>query len=235
MKKAKIIFATLAFVCVLFFYPHFGERAKAVDLPYVVVGKDLWLLEKTNGQRLFLLPESYYARIDNIDDTFYYITFNGVSGKVEKELASTIGYHTEADGTMQELRIDSRYSIFTEIKLKSSMEGSSVDIPVPVDGSLIFIGKYALSEDWYYVKYDNSYGYIKAEFTNKPKLEINTFIPKVKPAEITEEPVGESEEPMEGKLVKILIITGLSVVLMIILICLRSPGRKNKRRFYYEE
>ncbi len=235
MKKAIIVFTALAFVCVLFFYPVFAECANAVDLPYVVIGKELWLLEKTSGQRLFLLPESYYARIDNIDDTFYYVTFNGVSGKVEKELASTVGYHTEADGTMQELRIDSRYSIFTEIKLKSSLEGSSVDIPVPVDGSLIFIGKYPMSEDWYYVKHDNRYGYIKAEFTSKPDLAINTFIPKVKPAEFVEEPPATQEEPMEGKLIKILIITGLSVVLLITLIVLLSPGKKNKHRFYYEE
>ncbi len=235
MKMAKIFFATLAFVCVLFLYPDFGGYANAVDLPYVVIGKDLWLLEKTSGQRLFLLPESYYARIDNIDDTFYYVTFNGVSGKVEKELASTIGYHTEADGTMQELRIDSRYSIFTEIKLKSSMEGSSVDIPVPVEGSLIFIGKYPLSEDWYYVKYDNRYGYIKAEFTNKPKLEINTFIPKVKPAEIEDGNGNVTEPTSDNKLIKILVITGLSVVLLIILIVLFRPGKKNRHRFYYEE
>lgn len=235
MKRALIFLIGLFVLTLTVSMPIKTYDAKAVDLPYVVVGKDLWLLSKSSGQRLFLLPESYYARIDNIDDTFYYVTFNGVSGKVEKNLASTIGYHTEADGTMQELRIDSKYSIFTEIKLKSTMEGSSTDIPVPVDGSLIFIGKYLLTEEWYYVKYDNHYGYIKAEFTNKPTLSINAFIPAVKPMAIGGDEGTVEKEVENNRVVKVLVITGLSVVLIIILVVLFRPGKNNKHRYYYEE
>lgn len=234
MKKALIILIGLIVLTNIFCIPIELEGASAIDLPYVVIGKDLWLLNKNSGQRLFLLPESYYARIDNIDDTFYYITFNGVNGKVEKNLASTIGYHTEADGTMQELRVDAKYSMFTEIKLKSTMEGVSSDIPVPVDGSLIFIGKYPLTEEWYYVKYDTNYGYIKAEFTNKSSLILNDFIPVIKPIDISGEET--IEKPVSNnRVVKILVITGLSVVLIIILVVLFRPSKNNKHRYYYEE
>lgn len=218
----------------IFCIPIVPTCAQSVDTPYVVVGEQLWLLSKDSGQKLFLLPESYYAKIDNIDENYYYVTFNGVSGKVEKAGTSTIGYHTEAEGTLQELRVDTKYSIFTQIKLKSSMEGASSDIPVPVDGSLIFIGKYLAAEDWYYVKYDNLYGYIKAEFTNKKTLEISIFIPAVKPID----PSGGStidNEDQNNKVIKILVITGLSVVLIIILVVLFRPTKSNKHRYYYEE
>lgn len=232
MKRALIligIFVLTGIFCI----PIMSDCAQSVDIPYVVIGTETWMLSKDSGQKLFLLPHSYYAKIDNIDENYYYVSFNGVGGKVEKNNVSTVGYHTEAEGTLQELKVDAKYSIFTEIKLKSSMEGASNDIPVPVDGSLIFIGKYPLAEEWYYVKYDNLYGYIKAEFTNKTSITINDFIPAVKPVEPISD--GIIEEDDNNKVIKILVITGLSVVLITILIVLFRPTKSNKHRYYYED
>lgn len=205
----------------------------AVDLPYVVIGEDVWLMNKETGGKLFLLPETYYARVDNLDENFYYVTFNGVAGKVERNSVSSIGYHTEATGTMQELRIDSKYSIFTEIKLKTSMEGGSEEVPVPVNGSFVFLGKYPLTDMWYYVRYNEVCGYIRAEFTTVPEITIPAFVPQEKPSEIP--PAEETEQPKNNNLVKILVITGLSVALVVLLVLLFRPKKKGVNKYYYED
>ena len=48
----------------------------AQDTPFVVIEKDVWLLRE-DGERLFLLPETYYAPLVGIDETYYEVTFNG--------------------------------------------------------------------------------------------------------------------------------------------------------------
>lgn len=210
-----------------------GVFAHAVDFPYVVIGGDIWLLDKDDGRKLFLLPETYYARVDNLDESFYYVTFNGVGGKVNRNSVSSIGYHTDAAGTMQELRIDPKYSFFTEIKLKSTMDGNAEDIHVPVEGSLVFLGKYPSSDMWYYVRYNEVCGYIKAEFTTSPDITIPAFVPEEKPADAP--PPSEEETPEDNNLVKILVITGLSVALIVLLILLFRPKKKGANKYYYED
>ena len=139
--------------------PNFAVTAYAVDNPYVVIGNNIWLLDRTNGQRIIILPETYYARVDNMDGEYYYVTFNGVAGKVERNSVSLIGYHTEATGTMQEIRIDPKYSYFTEIKLRDSLDGTGEEILVPTDASLVFLGEYPTEADeWYYVGYNGNNG-----------------------------------------------------------------------------
>ncbi len=214
-----------------------APTAFAVDIPYVVIGENVWLLDVESGSRLFLLPETYYAKISDLDENFYYVTFNGVSGKIEKSLVSSIGYHTEAPGSMQEIKIDSKYAIFTEIKLKSTMDGNSEDIPVPVDGSFIFLGKYPLTEMWYYIRYNEICGYVKADFTTNPDLTIPNFVPEEKPAEPTETPAEETTEvpPEESNLIKILVITGLGVALIVLLVIIFRPRKKGVNKYYYED
>lgn len=212
-----------------------APTACAVDLPYVVIGENIWLLNIDNGNKLFLLPETYYARVDNLDEYYYYVTFNGVSGKVARSSVSPIGYHTEATGTMQEVKIDSKYSDFTEIKLKSAMEGASEDLPVPVGESFIFLGKYPSNEMWYYVKCNDVYGYLRAEFTTTPDITISDFVPEEKPSDEIEEPTVESDGGGNAKIVKILVITGLSVALVILLILIFRPRKKGVNKYYYED
>ena len=207
--------------------------AYAVDKPYVVIGESIWLLDRSTGQRIFLLPETYYARVDDIDGEYYYVTFNGVAGKVDRSLVSSIGYHTEATGTMQEIRIDQKYSYFTEIKLKSSLDGTGEEILVPTDASLVFLGKYPTdSELWYYVGYNGSCGYVKAEFTSVKDIVIVPFVPEEKPAEYTPE---EPKKKDNAELVKILIITGLSVSVAVLLIIIFHPRKKGVNKYYYED
>lgn len=213
------------------------NTAYALDFPYIVIDGEVWLLDKTTGNRIFLLPESYYAKIDNIDDSYYYVTFNGVNGKVDKTKVSSVGYHTTATDTILDLQIGEKYRIFTGIKLKSTMDSSGTDIEVPTNESLIFLGKYPSSDMWYYVKYNEVCGYIRAEFTTQPSLVIPAFVPEEKP--LTDG--GETPAPDDGKikptpdLIKILVISGLCVGLAIIIILVFRPHKNKNNRYYYEE
>lgn len=195
----------------------------------------MWLLRSDTGSRLFLLPETYYARVENLDEEFYYVTFNGIGGKVERSTVSSIGYHTEATGTICELRLDPKFSYFTEIRLKGSMDGGSADATAPVSGSFLFLGKYPTDSDlWYYVRYNDVCGYLKAEFTTSPDLYIAPFVPEPKP-ETDEEPIEVIEEKNDGRLVKILVISGASVAAVVLLVVLFRPRKKGAHRYYYED
>lgn len=209
----------------------------ALSTPHIIIEGEVWLLDKNKGSRLFLLPDTYYAKIDNMDDNFYYITFNGVSGKVEKTLVSTVGYHTQAAGTMKEIKIHPQFNDFVSIALKSSMDASAEDIILPVDESFIFLGEYPLSEMWYCVRYNESIGYIKASRTTIPEMVIPAFVPETiqggsPPA--VEKPEKESfiKDPA---FLRIIIIIGLSIPAVILIFLLFKPQKPKRQRYYYEE
>ena len=234
MKRRFIFYLAATVLFFVLFTPTGAKTAYALDFPYIVIGDNVWLLDRTSGNRLFLLPSTYYARVDDIDEEYYYVTFNGVSGKVDRMSVSTIGYHTEAAGTMREIRIDLKYSYFTEIKLKSSLDGG-VDYPVPVSASLVFLGKYPTDTDlWYYVKYNEYCGYVKAEFTSDPDITIAPFVPEEKPGIPDAEPTG-SDKKDNSDLIKILVITGLSVAMIVLLIIIFRPRKKGVNKYYYED
>lgn len=235
MKKI-IIFIIIVLFGVSYAISPFAV-AHAVDIPYIIISGEVWLLDITTGNRIFVLPETYYARIDNLDSNYYYVTFNGVSGKVEKVTVSTVGYHTTATGTIQDIQIAEKYHTFTEIKIKTAMDGGGTDIEVPTSESLIFLGKYPSTDMWYYVKYNESCGYIRAEFTNQPNMVISKFIPEEKPKsdENGNNPNGNSKTKLNPDLIKILIISGLCFVLIIIIILIFRPNKNRKNRYYYEE
>jgi hypothetical protein len=213
------------------------NTAYALDFPYIVIEGEVWLLDRTTGNRIFLLPESYYAKIENIDDSYYYVTFNGVNGKVDKTKVSSIGYHTTAAGTIMDLQIGEKYRIFTGIKLKTTMDSSGTDIEVPTNESLIFLGKYPSTDIWYYVKYNEVCGYIRAEFTTQPNLVIPAFVPEIKPLdENVETPKNDDEKiKVTPDLVKILVISGLCIGLAVIIILVFRPHKNKNNRYYYEE
>lgn len=110
----------------------------ATGTPHVVVSGEVWLLDE-NGVKLFLLPDTYYARINNLDDGYYYITFNGVSGKVSKNVVSTTGYHATAKGTTAELQVNKDYVEFVSINLKAEPTLSATNVvAMPVTDSFHF-------------------------------------------------------------------------------------------------
>lgn len=237
MKKIVIVFV-LILINLSLITPF--ATAYAVDFPYIVIDGEVWLLNVTSGNRIFQLPDTYYAKIDNLDDNYYYVTFNGISGKVEKTLVSTIGYHTTATGTIQDLQVGEKYRVFTGIKLKSTMDSGGTDIEVPTSGSLIFLGKYQSTDLWYYVQYNEVYGYIRAEFTNQPNITIPKFVPEEEPVTVdgddnTDDNTETESGLMSTDLTKILIISGLSLVLVILIIIIFRPNKNKKNRYYYEE
>ena len=219
----------------------FAVTAEAAGTPHVVVDGDVWLSD-ADGVRLFMLPDTYYARINNLDENYYYITFNGVSGKVNKNEVSTVGYHTQASGTLRDLIIAEEYSEFTAINLKSSPDiGAGNSAEVPVDATLTFIGKYPTSAGmWYYVKYEQFYGYIRAERTSMPDLEIPAFVPEAEPEDTTASaPPSDNDEggvltALESRELQIVIIVGLAIPAVAIIILLFRP-KAGKRDKYYED
>lgn len=206
--------------------------AMGADMPYVVIGEEVWLYDSDSGKKLFILPTTYYAAVENMDDEYYYVAFNGVTGKVLRDSVSVIGYHGVAPSTVQEIKIDTKYNIFTEIKLKSTLEGKSDEYAVPTNDSMYFLGKYPSDDMWYYVKYNENCGYVKAEYTSQPEIYIADFVPEKKeePSEPADEPVPDDS----GSLAQILVITGVCVAVVAVIIIIFLPKKKGSR-YYYED
>ena len=215
--------------------------AEAAGTPHIVVDGDVWLSD-ADGVRLFMLPNTYYARINNLDENYYYVTFNGVSGKVNKNEVSTVGYHAQATGTMRDLTIAEEFSEFTAINLKTAPDlGASNSVEVPVSATLTFIGAYPSTAGmWYYVKYEQFYGYVRAERTGMPELSIPDFVPEPEPedAETAAPPATEDEggvlTALESRELQIIIIVGLAIPAVAIIILLFRP-KAGKRDKYYED
>lgn len=233
----KLLPAIIFAFCMLCSIPLL-QSASALTTPHIIIDGEVWLLDTDNGNRLFLLPDTYYAKIDTLDENFYYITFNGISGKVEKSSVSTVGYHAQAAGTMQEINIHPQYSDFVSIALKSSMDSSAEDIIIPVDESFIFLGEYPLSEMWYFVRYNESVGYIKASRTTIPEMELPPFVPET----VAGEDPPDIDPPSKDKnffkdpsFLRIIIIIGLSIPAVVLIFLLFKPQKPKRHRYYYEE
>jgi len=205
----------------------------AQDTPYVVIGKDVWLL-KEDGERLFLLPETYYAPLIGIDENNYEVTFNGVAGKIPKSSVSVTGYHQEATGTEQTLHISEKYSSFTALRIRSAPGGPiEEDAPVvPTGEPFTYLGVYPTAEgEWYYVCYGDRYGYVFADFCDK-KIDLQPFVPEEKQTENVPEEL--PEEKKEDDLLKVLVIAGVAVTIVILLVVVLIPRKGKKTRYYYE-
>ncbi len=206
--------------------------AQAVSTPYAVIGDDVWMLAES-GEKLFLLPKTYYARIDKMDETYYYVTFNGVSGKVPKTSVSVVGYDKAVKDTQTIIRVAPEYSVFTEIKLKTSLEsGESETLTAPTGEALTYAGTYKQGETvWYYVSYAGNYGYIQNIYTDTPEMSFAEFLPE----KDEEKPKEEEEEKKEEQpeLVKVLVISGVCAAVLILIIILFLPRKNKKHKYYY--
>ncbi|NLO64234.1 MAG: SH3 domain-containing protein [Clostridiales bacterium] len=237
MKKALLI-ACLMMFSLFAILPGLPAQA-SVGTPHIVVSGEVWLLDE-NGNRLFLLPDTYYARINNLDDAYYYITFNGVSGKVSKNVVTTTGYHTTAKGTLAELRVSEAFIEFVSINLKASPGITAENVvALPVTESFTFLGEYPTSEGvWYYVKYNQHYGYIRSDRTNIPDMNIEAFVPEPAPSEPTQEtpepekPIKELINGLEGNTLRIIVIVALAIPALIIIFILFRPSKGRKEKYY---
>ena len=211
----------------------------ATDTPHIVVDGEVWLLNEM-GEKIFLLPDSYYARINNLDDAYYYVTFNGVSGKVSKNVVGTTGYHTAATGTMCQLSIAPEYAEFAAIKLKCRPDLSASDVvEIPVEQPFTFLGEHPAADAvWYYVQYNQYYGYLKADRTTMPETDFPVFVPEEIPQEVVDptDPAVEETDPPSGldrRDLRIIVIVGLAVPAVAVIFLLFRP--KGKRKRFYDE
>ena len=206
--------------------------------PHIVATSDVWLYDD-RGEKLFQMPSTYYARINNLDENYYYVTFNGVACKVNKNVVSAVGYHTTALGTMQEITFNSAYSDFTAINLKLHPDiGAENGVTIPNGETFTFIGSYPTDTDlWYYIKYGENYGYLRAERTSMVKPNIETFTPEPEPStetfeETTEDTKKDIIDNLGNTELKIIIIVGLAIPAVAIVILLFRPSRKKKDEYY---
>jgi len=217
-----------------------GETAYAgTGTPHIIISGDVWLLDEMSGEKLFLLPDTYFARInDSFDAEYYYVTFNGVSGKISRNLVSATGYHTTAKGTGVDMRVsDETYSKYGSIRLRSAPSYAAKEITqIPVENGFYFVGKYPTDSGiWYYINYSGVYGYIESEITNQPVLNIEDFIPESAP--VTNTPTdnpdtdGNIFSGIKGSELRIIIIIGLSVPAVLMLFLLFRPSKSRK---YYD-
>lgn len=240
MKKA-LLFIILLGLFSLSLYSPFEAFANEVSTPHIKVAGDVWLLHN-DGSRLFLLPNTYYAKIDNLDETYYYVTFNGVSGKVLKTQVSTVGYHEKALGTLRDLQISDVYAEFDSINIKSKPDLSSANVvSMPIRDSFTFIGKYQTDTDlWYYIRYEQYLGYVKADRTTQPNMHFDKFVPAEK---ALDQPSGgetkgsKRTSVFEGfnaneNVLKIVIIVGLTIPALLIIFLLFKPSKYNNSHYY---
>ncbi|MBQ8178585.1 MAG: hypothetical protein IJ033_05250 [Clostridia bacterium] len=211
-----------------------GVAQGATDTPHVVCHADTWLYTDS-GEKLFIIPKSYYARINNLDDNFYYVTFNGVAGKLKKGEVSALGYHTIASGTAVDIGIAEKYSDFSFIQLKKHPDTGALTITEVAYGeSFSYLGSYPTDsgELWYMVKYKDFLGYIRAERTTLPEITIPTFVPEVNDVETSVESTPQGEESgnilsdLDSTELKIIIIVGMAVPAIAVIVLLFKPFRK---------
>lgn len=238
----KFCFAILCLMLLMPIMSGFGKQAfAATSTPHIVISGEVWLLDES-GAKLFVLPDTYYARINNLDDAYYYITFNGISGKVSKNVVSTTGYHTTAKGTTTELQVNRDYAEFTSINLKAepSLAAASTAV-LPITDSFTFLGEYPTAEGvWYYVKYNQYFGYIRRERTNIPKMDISAFVPETAPqsppdntnANPDEKPISGLISGLEGNTLRIIVIVALAIPAVIIIFILFRPTKGKKEKYY---
>ena len=220
----------ITFIMLILTFSLPSHIAKAENsIPHVACYADTWLLDE-NEERLFIIPSSYYARINNLDDNYYYVTFNGVAGKIKKNEVSTLGYHAVAKGTSVDLYTNEEFSDFSHIQLKQHpQKGADCILTIPFGDSYTYLGTYPTEsgEKWYFVKYNGINGYVLASRTNAPDLAIETFVPEILTPE--ESPTDE-EDTLSGGIdsleMKIIIIVGLIVPALAIVVLLFKPHRK---------
>lgn len=232
MKKSIVAIVIAFFLC---FFAYAPTKAYAVSTPYAVIGEDVWMMNE-EGNKLFLLPATFYAKIERMDDNYYYIVFNGVSGKIPKGSVSVVGYDKPVKDTQKIIRIAETYSVFTELKMKTVIAGEGAEeIAVPTTEPLTYVGSYKLGEQvWYYVSYAGMYGYVLNTYTDTPVMGTETFVPEKEPE--TEEEKDDSfteEKKEEPNLVKILVISGVSAAALILVIILFLPRKNKKHKYYY--
>ncbi len=210
-----------------------GVALGTADTPHVVCHAEVWMYSD-EGEKLFKIPATYYARINNLDDNFYYVTFNGVAGKLKKGEVSAIGYHTVATGTTVELGISEKYSDFSSIQLKKHPDlGASNVCEIAYGENFSYLGSYPTDggELWYMVKYKDFSGYVRAERTTEQNIVVPPFEPQLSDTEASASP---SEESTEGSIVsdldstelKIIIIVGLTLPALAIVILLFKPFKR---------
>lgn len=199
-------------IILLFFTPFptlvaYGTNAT----PHVVIDDSVWLYDE-KGDKIFLLPESYYARINNLDEVYYYVTFNGVAGKVKKNEVRAIGYEFTATGTQTDLNVANEYTDFSGIQMKKSPDSKGENtLVIPTNATFTFLGVYPTEsgETWYYVRYENSLGYVRDKWVTEVK--ISPFTPEIATSSTPQES-GEIEETELSNEVKIIVVVGLVVV-----------------------
>lgn len=242
MKKSVCIVVLSAIIAFAVFALPNGQPAEAASTPHIVVSGDVWLLSD-NGEKLFLLPDTYYARINNLDENYYYVTFNGVNGKVTKTTVSTVGYHATATGTSRDMTISGDYSEFVAINLKKAPDvGAENTCQVPLGETITYLGSYPTDGAlWYYASFNGSYGYVRAERTTMKTPSIPAFTPEILPEEPTAEPAEQDKtllDKLDDKDLKIVIIVGLAIPALAVVFLLFRPvvaRKRNKKETYYDD
>lgn len=171
MKNFKKLFV-ICFICfaiTLSFY-HLGETVKTnaeKDIYALIKSKNCLLLNE-NQSPIFLLPQSYYVKIlDKIND-YYYVEFKDVNGYVlikDVELTSTpknpypkdFTFNLKAPSHLYSSPINNSKLMTLNESIKLNYLGSIVGESLEEYGGNI----------WYYVKCENenTYGYVYAPYT----------------------------------------------------------------------
>jgi hypothetical protein len=217
--------------------------ACAVDVPHAIIGDGTWLLNN-EGAKIFLMPAGYYAKILSMDENYYYVIFNGVNGKISRSNTSVVGYNLIAKGTSEALCIDDEYFDFDSIFLKKNPITSSENVTlIPTTDGFIFLGEYPQDDKalWYYIKYNQFYGYIKSTRTNKSTITYDKFVPDGVNEAISPEsnnapiPDGNSKDKktnFKENAVRAAIVIGLVIPTGFVVILIFRSGKTRK---YYDE
>ncbi len=241
----KVLFALLIIILVVLTTS--STFSAVATKPHVVVGESVWLYD-SSGQKLFLLPPTYYAEITSMDDYYYYVTFNGISGRVKKEDVTTTGYHAVAKGTMRELKVSSDYAEFSSILLKKTPDLSAQDVSnIPVSATFSYLGSFPVDDQiWYAVKWEQYFGYLRATRTNTPTMVIEDFVPEALPQEPDEpqeeeEPTNppsiesngenlvETPDESQDNTLKIILIIGLIIPAVLIIFLIFKPQSRSSK------
>ena len=143
-------------------------RTNAEKIIYGTIVSDDCLLYDENYSPIILLPKSYYVKIENKIDDYYFVSYKDICGYV---MADKIELTSTPEKPYQD---DFVFNLKDDGKLYKSCTTKSSAIDITKNINLVYVGSIVGENTiefggniWYYVKIENQniYGYVYSYYT----------------------------------------------------------------------
>jgi hypothetical protein len=187
------------------------------------------------SDRLFILPLSYYVKIIGSTDTHYAVEYQENSQNYYIVPGYVLRNKLTPEGSVPQTPFyaskELSVTTFSTILKKSNVSDSSSENTVLTlfqDYKINYYGHLPSVDggEWYFVKYQGYFGYVKGTDISAADIPMHPT-PMPDPPEPSVSPSAETggETPLDGSLIRLILILGISIPAIIIVILLFKPNR----------